>query len=430
MKCPICYKDTSRFKCHMIEHGFESLEHAYVATHGLSRPKCLCGSCDTETKLISWNKGFRNFVRGHNKTVKRVEQRSVCDENRKHIAGAGRRHTGHGTKAARIEALSVEDTRNLVSSCAPGFEFIEKSNDSTPKFTLRCKACRSLQEKSALELFNNVCSACDPAGSKSHIEIYRFARSIDPDTQVAADFIIPPDFVDIFMPGSMTAVEYNSLYFHSEIFKRRLYHAQKSADCNSVGVTLLHLFEDEWRDRKNACMSHIRMLTLEKQLLDDHDDIRCVLIDSKRKSHVFSQLCVEGDTDTCINIAVLSGDKEIAYAGFRRPRHRAHKGAIELVRFCNISGAGSSAVLRQIASYVFNTCESDSIVYAVDKRLGLDEICARAGFLHTRDLEPRYWWTDGHQRIARHKISGTAGTSLVKIWGCDVSLYELKKAAQ
>lgn len=430
MICPICLKNTSRFKNHMIEHGFESLEHAYVATHEMTRPKCCCGSCEMDTKLISWNKGFRKFARGHNKTDKRVEQRSVCDENRKHVIGEVRNHVGHRTQAARIEALSVEDTRNLVSSCAPGFEFIEKLIESTPKFTLRCKACSSLQEKSALELFNNVCSACDPAGSKSHIEIYRFARSIDPDTQVAADFIIPPDFVDIFMPGSMTAVEYNSLYFHSEIFKRRLYHAQKSADCGSAGVTLLHLFEDEWRDRKNACMNHIRMLTLEKQLLDDNSGIRCELIDFRRKIHVFNQLCVEGDTDTFINIVVLSGAKELAYAGFRWPRHRAHKGAIELVRFCNVSSARSSVILRQIAAHIFDVCKTDSIVYAVDKRLGLDAICTSAGFQHVRDLEPRYWWTDGHQRIARHKISGTAGTSMVKIWGCVVSLYELKKAAQ
>jgi hypothetical protein len=63
----------------------------------------------------------------------------------------------------------------------------------------------------------------------------------------------------------------------------------------------------------------------------------------------------------------------------------------------------------------------------------MNKIYENAGMQKTKVLEPRYWWTDGHERLPRHKVSRHSAHSLeglVKIWSCDNIVYEYKKGVQ
>lgn len=54
--------------------------------------------------------------------------------------------------------------------------------------------------------------------------------------------------IDIYCPEHKLAIEFNGLYWHSEIHKYRRYHLEKTEACESQGVQLIHVWEDEWHN--------------------------------------------------------------------------------------------------------------------------------------------------------------------------------------
>lgn len=449
MLCPICHKKTSKFSKHLQGHGYNNLESAYVEIYLSGEiPKCCCGSCENKTTFISWKKGFRKYLRGHNKNheqkstqgnnnprpKKKSWSKGLSSSSNKSLEAASlslRKTLASKKREVRnkkLNSLDIDHCKEKILQYSSNFELIENSYDTAGNivFVLKCLTCANIQRKNIFGALSNTCAVCDPAGAKPHIEIYRHARSIDADTVISCDSIIPPDDVDMFMPSSMLAIDYNRLYFHSDLFKHRLHHAEKSRRAASIGVNLLHLFEDEWRDRQTACKKHIEMLSLSKRLLEV-DGIVCVKLDAGLKSAIMNEYHVEGDVASSFDIAAMLGKEVLAVISLRQPRHSAYHGMLEIARYCCLSSTGAPKLLELLVDYVSR--EISSTVYAVvDSRLGTDALYTMAGFKKKRTLEPKFWWTDGHQRLARHKVDKSADdASIVKIWGGDLSVFEYKK---
>lgn len=56
-----------------------------------------------------------------------------------------------------------------------------------------------------------------------------------------------PQTMDIYIPALNTAIEFNGCYFHSDaVGTPPNYHADKTALCRDAGITLIHIFSDDW----------------------------------------------------------------------------------------------------------------------------------------------------------------------------------------
>ena len=54
--------------------------------------------------------------------------------------------------------------------------------------------------------------------------------------------------IDIFIPDHNIGIECNGDYWHSDLYKTKKYHQDKSLFCQSHGIRLIHIFEYEWYD--------------------------------------------------------------------------------------------------------------------------------------------------------------------------------------
>src|SRR5574344_3074193 len=57
--------------------------------------------------------------------------------------------------------------------------------------------------------------------------------------------IISPLELDIYLPDINLAIEYDGIYWHSDLYKPRNYHLNKTLKCNEVNITLFHIFETD-----------------------------------------------------------------------------------------------------------------------------------------------------------------------------------------
>lgn len=69
---------------------------------------------------------------------------------------------------------------------------------------------------------------------------------------------LSPKEVDIFIPSRNIAIEFNGLYWHSELYLDKNYHYDKWRKCADAGVRLLTVWEDEWENKQDIVKSHIK----------------------------------------------------------------------------------------------------------------------------------------------------------------------------
>lgn len=75
--------------------------------------------------------------------------------------------------------------------------------------------------------------------------------------------------IDIYVPSKNVAIEVNGVHWHSEIFKNKTYHADKTGRMISDGLTHLHVWEHHWNCDKKRNIIKNRI----KHMLGMTDDI-------------------------------------------------------------------------------------------------------------------------------------------------------------
>jgi hypothetical protein len=86
--------------------------------------------------------------------------------------------------------------------------------------------------------------------SASEIELYDFISDNCQDKVIHNDRKACGIELDIYIPNLKVAIEYNGLYFHSELFSSRNYHKEKTAIAKDNNIRLIHVWEDDWKYHK------------------------------------------------------------------------------------------------------------------------------------------------------------------------------------
>ena len=102
------------------------------------------------------------------------------------------------------------------------------------------------------------CSKCANKLSNGENELFEFIKTICNDAIQRERNIISPYELDIYIPSKRIAIEYNGITWHSEKFKgndAKTYHLMKTNLCKEKEIKLIHLFEDEWLEKKEIVKS-------------------------------------------------------------------------------------------------------------------------------------------------------------------------------
>lgn len=88
------------------------------------------------------------------------------------------------------------------------------------------------------------CPNCVSNISKAETELQDLLRDLVPiETNIRT--VIPPKELDIYIPSLKIAIEFNGNYFHSDVFKDKNYHSDKTKACAEKGIQLIHVWSDE-----------------------------------------------------------------------------------------------------------------------------------------------------------------------------------------
>lgn len=106
--------------------------------------------------------------------------------------------------------------------------------------------------------YGSGCPRCVSKISAPEIELQQAVLSMYPDAAFNVRGVIPKYELDIYCEDAKVAIEFNGLYWHREGTRDRDYHWAKTKACRELGITLIHVWEDTWRDKRDAVESLIR----------------------------------------------------------------------------------------------------------------------------------------------------------------------------
>jgi hypothetical protein len=307
------------------------------------------------------------------------------------------------------------------------------------RFRLKCLTCQNVVLKTLYMLETTpICFFCHPKESRQQLEIFDIVKSVCPDAILSDRSAIAPLELDIFVPSKNIAIEFNGLYWHSEIFKDKLYHEKKMQACRQAGIKLLSIYEDEWRDKRDLIISMIEHRLCGSSSKFDARKLKIVSVDSKRRKDFFETNHLEGDA-LAQHAFGLETDKGelLACVSLRRAFHKRWANWYELGRSSCKIGYNVRGWLGRLTAAAYVRCQNDGkrLMTYVDGRVGAGDAYIKAGWkLLKSSTGPRFWWTDFENRFNRFKyradkangkvqsqVAEEAG--VVPIYGCSNSIF-------
>ena len=124
--------------------------------------------------------------------------------------------------------------------------------------------------------------------SKEEKDLQASLRSLFPEgTRIVENdrSILGGKEIDILIPSYSLGIEYDGLYFHSEKDgKGPEYHYNKTLQCRTKGIQLIHIFSDEWEKRRSQVIYKLKQIT---GLLDRVEKISSISEISSSKALAF-----------------------------------------------------------------------------------------------------------------------------------------------
>lgn len=312
-------------------------------------------------------------------------------------------------------------------------------NDASPVIRVKCNLCKSEFYDSLRRLQRGRCYVCQPTGSAAQQEISDYIESLGIEIKRNDRTQLQGLELDIFLPSHQFAIEYNGLYWHSDLHKTSTYHNNKSKLAKSIGLQLIHVFEDDWRDRSDIVKSmilHRLKLTPKKY---GARSLELKKLDIKTRKDFFDSNHIDGDTPSIASWGLYDGDELVSALSVRKPFHKTHNDYYEVARFCTKKFTHVSGALRKLTKIALRFTKVNSksgLMTYVDNRFGSGVGYESSGFEKISETPPRFWWTDFESRFNRFKFKADPERGLseaevavemgvVKIWGCSNMIYRI-----
>lgn len=242
-------------------------------------------------------------------------------------------------------------------------------------------------------------TASDYATSNEEKDLLEFIKSITDEEIISNDkSIINPYELDIYIPSKNLAFEFDGIYYHSNQFKDRMYHYNKTKKCEEKGIRLIHVFEDDWRYKQNIVKSMIKssLGIYHQKIFARKCEVKKVFVSEYR--NFMNENHLQGYTTASYYIGLYYDNELVQSIGIK---YNGLNKTYELNRMAtklNTQVIGGFSKLIKYSINEFNIQEMTSYVFKSWFNGKSYEIC---GFKFDKECLPTYWYIINGLKVNR-----------------------------
>lgn len=316
----------------------------------------------------------------------------------------------------RIDSYINNKIKSVIDSLPNHISYIDRSyNDglTDTRFDLLCGNCKNEFTINRQLLFfrlkdnEDLCLNCNPilsGTSKSEKQVLSFIEE-NYFGEIKSNTKIDSMELDIYLPELNIGIEFNGLYWHSEIYKDKKYHINKTNFFKQKGISVLHIWEDDWMFRKDIVKSIIlNRLGRSEKIYARQCSIKEIK-DNKLVNEFLESNHLQGFVGSKIKIGLFYKDELVSLMTFGSVRKSMGSkdtgGDFELLRFCNrlnttIVGGGS-----KLLKWFKENIEYKSVISYCDLSRYDGRFYLNLGFEQESITDPNYYWVVDDQRKHR-----------------------------
>ena len=292
----------------------------------------------------------------------------------------------------------------------PDLNIVDIPREGT--FIINCQKCNNnyeiKNELLRLRYFRyniETCLHCNPLSSYKYSaqnEIYDFILEWCEKIKIIRGDrkILEGKELDIYLPEQKLAIEFNGLYWHSELYKPKDYHISKKIKCQQNGISLIHIWEDDWMYKKDIVKSRLinKLGLINNKIFARNCQIREVSTPDAKIFNINNHL--QGDINSSYKIGLYYNDELVSLMTLGKLRKslgmKSKEGEWELYRFSNkllTNVVGSFSKL--LNHFEKNMKPKKIITYANRDWSGDENVYEKRGFKFESFTDLNYWYFNG-----------------------------------
>lgn len=271
------------------------------------------------------------------------------------------------------------------------------------------------------------CPKCGCVKSKGETEIIDFIRQYYSGEIIERDReILNGKELDIYIPEFKLGIEYNGLIWHSEKYREPHHMLNKLEICESKGIKVINIFEDEWVTKRNICESRIRNAIGNSETIYAR---KCEIreVNNKKAKEFIDENHLQGGIYCKYNLGLYYQGDLVSIMTFGNLRKnlgsKSSEGSYELLRFCNKLGYNVVGGASKLMKYFIKMYSPKMIISYADKRWSNGNLYEKIGFNFEKDTTPNYFYItySGQHRINRYALRKDV---LVNKYNCPKEMSE------
>ena len=341
------------------------------------------------------------------------------------------------TRNSSNETIFTRMVRKLSDFVVPQFDLSEFSYTDSTVYKWKCVGCSSIFKSHINNGTIPRCKKCYPNkfGALQDNILEELKKIFRQEITVNRRDVLNGQEIDIYIEELKLGIEINGIYWHSSKFKDKNYHQDKTKLAKSLGIKLIHIFEDDWYLNRNILLNHFRLIAGKcKKIMARKCQVRKITFCEASEFLNNNHLSGAG-SKVKVCFGLYDGDELVMVATFGHSRYNK-KYEWELKRLC---GLGNTVIAggfsKLISSFEKEISPSSLLSYVDNSRYdGLGYL--KCGFTCTGLTGPGYFYTSiSGKRILRYNSTskilnaelGTIGLSeaeaaeklkLHKVWNC------------
>ena len=259
--------------------------------------------------------------------------------------------------------------------------------------------------------FYPVCPICNPPENKvSYIETFICDLLKDSNIDYISHDrnILNGKEIDILIPSKNLAIECNGLYWHSELFKDKYYHQEKTKQLSDKNIQLIHLWEDDFKYRKDIVVS---LLKSKLGLIDNKIYARkCNIknVSPKDAKLFLTDNHIQGYVNSSIRYGLYYNEELVAVMTFGKLRkclgQTSQSGVYEMYRYATLKNTNIVGGASKLLNYFhLNNPEINKLISYAKLDYSNGNLYDKLGFNVDKMTPPNYYWVINSKRENRFK---------------------------
>jgi len=282
---------------------------------------------------------------------------------------------------------------------------------------LKCPVHGEFEIKASYHLSGGGCPKCHTNSSNGEDELFHWLQTIVDQSKITRrrKDVISPYELDLVVEDQKIAIEFNGSYWHSEKFKAKNYHQNKSLLAMEKGWKLIHVWEYDWVHNRDRVKSLLGAKLKTKITSVGARKCEVKIVSTSEAKSFCEHYHMQGNSNASIKLGLYTKENNelVALMTFGQSRFDQQYNW-ELIRFCS-KGRVVGGASKLWKHFTRNYLKSGDRVLSYARLDWSDGgLYRQLGFKNDGYTKPNYVWARNNEVLKRYR---TRKNSLKKLIG-------------